>query len=611
MQIRYYGDKLSKRIAKTPEGFLICQDVPISRTGYQDYLASEIMENPRNGDKIIHVYRPAEEVFNFKSIASFEGKPVTNEHPDEDVTPDNYQQYACGHVQNVHPGEGPDKNKVLADLYITDPGLINSILNGKREISCGYYAEEKRDSTGKLCQTKIRGNHVAVVNSGRAGSTVCIRDHKRPLCHCDEDEYVMRHFDYGVKGMKYGGPGKAKPRGKPFGKGNPYRFGQDSDETDNLFDSDDYNNQGENSMYDEDIMDEDILDEDTYVEDLEDDDEMIGDDLTAEDLFEDDDEVLDDDIEDDDEFADEDVLDDDELMDDDEMIGDDLTAEDLFEDDDEIVDEDIEDDDEVLDDDEIMADDDFEDDDEVLDEDIEDEDVIDECQDDDEMIGDDLTAEDLFEDDDVLDDDDIMADEDIEDDDDVLDDDEMIGDDLTAEDLFEDDDEIVDEDIEDDDEVLDECQDDDEVLDECHDDDEMIGDDLTAEDLFEDDDLEDDDDEIMADEDFEDDDEVEVVPTDEVEAKTSEGESTLDTKRDAAIREIMNATREVTDPVQRKKLQDTIYHALCGKSQMKDIMRITQRNARAKHDSIITKKNKISMENQQAIYDSFNPHKHK
>ena len=546
MQIRYYGDKLSKRIAKTPEGFLICQDVPISRTGYQDYLASEIMENPRNGDKIIHVYRPAEEVFNFKSIASFEGKPVTNEHPDEDVTPDNYQQYACGHVQNVHPGEGADKNKVLADLYITDPGLINSILNGKREISCGYYAEEKRDSTGKLCQTKIRGNHVAVVNSGRAGSTVCIRDHKQPLCHYDEDEFDMNHYDYGVKGMKYGGPGKAKPRGKPFGKGNPYRFGQDSDETDNLFDNNDYNNQGENSMYDEDIMDEDILDEDTYVEDLEDDDEMIGDDLTAEDLFEDDDEI---------------------------------------------VDEDIEDDDEVLDDDEIMADEDIEDDDEVLD--------------DDEMIGDDLSAEDLFEDDDVLDDDDIMADEDIEDDDEVLDDDEMIGDDLSAEDLFEDDDEIVDEDIEDDDEVLDECQDDDEVLDECHDDDEIIGDDLSAEDLFEDDD------EIMADEDFEDDDEVDVVPTDEVEQKTSEGESTLDTKRDAAIREIMNATREVTDPVQRKKLQDTIYHALCGKSQMKDIMRITQRNARAKHDSIITKKNKISMENQQAIYDSFNPHKHK
>lgn len=602
MQIRYYGDKLSKRIAKTPEGFLICQDVPISRTGYQEYLASEIMENPRNGNKIIHVYRPAEEVFNFKSIASFEGKPVTNEHPDEDVTPENYQQYACGHVQNVHPGEGQDSNKVLADLYITDPGLINSILNGKREISCGYYAEEKRDASGKLCQTKIRGNHVAVVNSGRAGSNVCIRDHKRPSRHSYEDNFDMNHYDYGVKGMKYGGPGKAKPRGKPFGKGNPYRFGQDSDESDNLFDSEDYNKQGDSDMYDEDIMDEDMLDEDTYVEDLEDDDEeLIGDDLTAEDLFEDDDEIVDEDFEDEDDelmdedledddemmdedIMDEDIMDEDEFVDDDELIGDDLTAEDLFEDEDEVIEDD---------------------------EDLMDEDVID----DDELIGDDLSAEDLF-----------------EDEDEIVDDDELIGDDLTAEDLFEDDDDLMDEDVidechDDDDELMDEdledddeeLMDDDEIIDECHDDDEeLMDEDLEDEDVIDcnDDDevLDDDDlmDEDVLDDDediLSDDDEVDVTPTDEVEEKMAEGESTLDTKRDAAIREIVNATREITDPVQRKKLQDTIYHALCGKSQMKDIMRITQKNARAKHDSIITKKNKISMANQQAIYDSFNPHK--
>ena len=85
MEIRYYGDKLSERIAKTPEGFLICQDVPISRTGYQEYLAKELMDDPINGDKIIPVYRPAKEVFDIRSLASFEGKPVTNEHPDEDV----------------------------------------------------------------------------------------------------------------------------------------------------------------------------------------------------------------------------------------------------------------------------------------------------------------------------------------------------------------------------------------------------------------------------------------------------------------------------------------------------------------------------------------------
>ena len=197
MEIRYYGDKLSARIAKTPEGFLICQDVPISRTGYQEYLAKEIMDNPVNENKVIHVYRPAKEVFDIRSLASFEGKPVTNEHPDEDVTPENYTKYSCGHVQNVHVGEGEDSNKVLADLYITDPVLIKLIEDGKREVSCGYYAEEKKDPEGKLYQTKIRGNHVAVVRSGRAGNKVCIRDHN-PF----QDNHVETLSDY-IDGIRY------------------------------------------------------------------------------------------------------------------------------------------------------------------------------------------------------------------------------------------------------------------------------------------------------------------------------------------------------------------------------------------------------------------------
>lgn len=196
MEIRYYGDKITHHIAKTPEGFLICQDVPISRTGYQTYLSSEMFDSPSNGHRAIPVYRPAEEVFDVKSLASFEGKPVTNEHPDEDVKPENYSRYACGHVQNVHVGTGADSNKVLADLYITDPHLIDLIQHGKREISCGYYAEERRDAAGRICQTRIRGNHVAVVRNGRAGKNVCIRD-KKPAALC-------RRKDYGVKGMKKG-----------------------------------------------------------------------------------------------------------------------------------------------------------------------------------------------------------------------------------------------------------------------------------------------------------------------------------------------------------------------------------------------------------------------
>lgn len=173
--ICYYGDKISTNIAKTPEGFLICKNVPIARTGYQTYLESELIEDGDPGERV-NVYRSPDEVFSPATLASFEGKPVCNGHPCVDVTPDNYKVYSKGHVQHVRIGKGDDADKILADLYITDKDLIDEIQNGKREVSAGYYAEDKEDSTGRICQTKIRGNHVAVVDEGRAGRSVCIRD---------------------------------------------------------------------------------------------------------------------------------------------------------------------------------------------------------------------------------------------------------------------------------------------------------------------------------------------------------------------------------------------------------------------------------------------------
>lgn len=176
-KICYYGDKISPNMAKTPEGFLVCQNVPIARTGYQKYYAQELDENA-DPNVVINVYRSPDEVFSQATLASFEGKPVTNEHPSEDVTPENYAKYSKGHVQHVRIGKGDDADKIMADLYITDPELIQLIQDGKRDVSAGYYAEDKEDKNGRICQTHIRGNHIAVVDEGRAGRSVSIRDSK-------------------------------------------------------------------------------------------------------------------------------------------------------------------------------------------------------------------------------------------------------------------------------------------------------------------------------------------------------------------------------------------------------------------------------------------------
>lgn len=171
MPIAYYGSQISPHLVDTPEGFLICKDVPIARTGPQDYLARELMLDG-DPDRVITVQRYPEDVFEDATLASLEGKPVTDGHPPENVGPENYAAYTKGHVQNVRR----DGDYIVADLYINDANLANEVRNNvKREVSCGYLCNYVLDGSGYK-QTRIRGNHVAVVPKGRAGETVSIKD---------------------------------------------------------------------------------------------------------------------------------------------------------------------------------------------------------------------------------------------------------------------------------------------------------------------------------------------------------------------------------------------------------------------------------------------------
>lgn len=172
----YYGSRLSPNQTETPEGFLICLNVPIARTGTQTYLRSELgFEDDPTG--LVDVIRTEEEVFSPATIASFEGKPATEDHPPVEVKPDNISAYDRGHVQNVHRGTGEESDLLIADLYITSPPLIDAIRSGRlREVSCGYDCEYRMDEQGRLYQCGIRGNHVAVVSAGRAGPRVAIKD---------------------------------------------------------------------------------------------------------------------------------------------------------------------------------------------------------------------------------------------------------------------------------------------------------------------------------------------------------------------------------------------------------------------------------------------------
>ncbi len=172
----FLGSSISQNMAKTPEGFLICYDVPIARLGVQEYYGQEIGIASRVNLKT-KVYRLADDVFDEQALRSFEGKPVVDDHPQEGfVTPENHQRVSKGHLQNIRTkGE-----YVIADLMIKDADLIKKIESGKREVSAGYSCNYQPYQDGYR-QVNITANHVAVVDKGRAGPKVRINDKKSVL----------------------------------------------------------------------------------------------------------------------------------------------------------------------------------------------------------------------------------------------------------------------------------------------------------------------------------------------------------------------------------------------------------------------------------------------
>ena len=171
MPVAYYGSSISPHIDRSPEGYLICRDVPINRTGVQDYLAGEL---GLDGDpeRTVKVYRLPEDVFAPAALASFEGKDVTDNHPPEMLTAENQSAYSKGHLEHVRRVG----DNTVADLFIKDSVLASQVESGvMREVSCGYNCKFEPYLDGYR-QTNIIGNHLAVVPRGRAGHDVAIHD---------------------------------------------------------------------------------------------------------------------------------------------------------------------------------------------------------------------------------------------------------------------------------------------------------------------------------------------------------------------------------------------------------------------------------------------------
>ena len=160
------AEKLSEHRYKTPEGYLICVDSILARTGKQTYKRSEIFGD--DDERLVEVDRKAEEVFSPETMASFENKPICVEHPDVDVNSGNISEFAVGFVRDIHKGEYEGEPVMLGTLVITDAKTVEEIEEGKHtDLSCGYDCDI--DDSENPQQRNIRGNHVALCEQGRAG----------------------------------------------------------------------------------------------------------------------------------------------------------------------------------------------------------------------------------------------------------------------------------------------------------------------------------------------------------------------------------------------------------------------------------------------------------
>jgi hypothetical protein len=168
---------LGPKQSLTSEGFLICRDVPLARVGVQHYAPYELSGvNGLATDRMIEVERTADEVFDPRSVRSFEGKPLVDEHPADMVDPSNIAAHQIGHVFNVRRGDSPDDDLLLGDIMVTSPSGIALIRNGKRAVSVGYAADYIPTGPANARQTKIRANHIALVDEGRCGDRCMIGD---------------------------------------------------------------------------------------------------------------------------------------------------------------------------------------------------------------------------------------------------------------------------------------------------------------------------------------------------------------------------------------------------------------------------------------------------
>lgn len=164
-------------VRETRDGYLVA-DAKTARTGIQVYAARDLGLTDRAPSAPVRVYRPPAAVFADKAMASMAYRPMTNDHPGEDVTAKNWKRLSVGAAGGDVVRDG---GFVRVPLVMMDADAISDFRAGKRELSWGYTCEvTMKDGVvpdGELDagqaydaeMSDISCNHIALCTKARGG----------------------------------------------------------------------------------------------------------------------------------------------------------------------------------------------------------------------------------------------------------------------------------------------------------------------------------------------------------------------------------------------------------------------------------------------------------
>ena len=162
-------------------GYLHVEVSNITKEQVAPYRGSEIPDFEKLGldpDKIYTVYRPASELSKPETVNSLNGIPILLKH-----APDSAEDPASNRVGSTGTDAKWEAPYLTNSLHIQDADAIRRINDGTmREISMGYFYTpvlkhgEFEGEPYDLIMTDIACNHVALVEEGRAGHDVIVKD---------------------------------------------------------------------------------------------------------------------------------------------------------------------------------------------------------------------------------------------------------------------------------------------------------------------------------------------------------------------------------------------------------------------------------------------------